>query len=39
MIVDLLIERQDAGPIQVKVSPSKSKQKEVEKALRDFIAG
>ncbi|OAX37355.1 hypothetical protein K503DRAFT_771593 [Rhizopogon vinicolor AM-OR11-026] len=36
-IVDLLIGRQDAGPIQVSVSSTKKKHKDVEKELRGFI--
>jgi len=37
MIVSLLIERRDAGPIQVNVTSTKKKHKDVDKTLREFI--
>lgn len=37
-IVDLLLERQDAGPIKVTVPYTKTKQKAVEKLLKEFNA-
>lgn len=37
-IVDLLLERQDAGPIKVTVPYTKNKQKPVEKLLKEFNA-
>jgi hypothetical protein len=37
-IVDLLLERQDAGPIKVKVPYTKNKQKNMEKLLKEFNA-
>jgi len=38
IIIGLLIERQDAGPIQVRVTSNKPKRhKDVDKALKEFI--
>jgi len=38
IIIGLLIERQDAGPIQVRMTSNKAKRhKNVDKALKEFI--